>query len=138
MYKCVLSICLECISLFCVILRLSANLHELTRRLYFNSWRKTEVRNGFSVSLIFPNNYFFDRRKTEKKKWKGMPIKVNGDEGSLSRFALKILFLRSDSGTKRKIFRCNPSGLDLYKRPRRSYLRIPFLFLLTINIIQSR
>ena len=56
-----------------------------------------------------------------------MPIKANGVEGSLSRFALKILFLRSDSGTKRKIFRCNPSGLDLYKRPIRSYLRIPFL-----------
>lgn len=33
-----------------------------------------------------------------------MPIKVNGVEGSLSRFALKILFLRSDSGVKKEDF----------------------------------
>ena len=38
-----------------------------------------------------------------------MPMKVNGVEGSLSRFALKILFLRSDSGVKKEDFQKQPA-----------------------------
>ena len=66
-----------------------------------------------------------------------MPIKVNGVEDSLSRFALKILFLRSDSGVKKEDFQMQPVGLDLYKQPKRSYLCISFLFLLTDKICQQ-
>ena len=53
-----------------------------------------------------------------------MPFKANGVEGSLSRFALKILFLRSDSGVKKEDFQMQPTGLDLYKQLKRSYLCI--------------
>ena len=63
-----------------------------------------------------------------------MPIKANGVEGRLSRFALKILFLRSDSGVKKEDFQMQPAGLDLYKQLKRSYLCISFLFLLTDKI----
>ena len=63
-----------------------------------------------------------------------MLIKANGVEGRLSRFALKILFLRSDSGVKKEDFQMQPVGLDLYKQLKRSYLCISFLFLLTKNM----
>ena len=66
-----------------------------------------------------------------------MLIKANGVEGRLSRFALKILFLRSDSGVKKEDFQMQPVGLDLYKQLKRSYLRISFLFLLTDKICQQ-
>ena len=66
-----------------------------------------------------------------------MLIKANGVEGRLSRFALKILFLRSDSGVKKEDFQMQPAGLDLYKQLKRSYLCISFLFLLTDKICQQ-
>ena len=68
-----------------------------------------------------------------------MPIKANGVEGSLSRFARgKYSFCGAIAEQKGRFSPKQPVGLDLYKQPKRSYLRIPFLFLLTINIIQSR
>ncbi len=59
---------------------------------------RQETESGLGLGIIYIQRWrfhyffpsiiiFFDRRKTEKKKWKGMLIKANGVEGRLSRFS---------------------------------------------------
>ena len=102
----------------------------------------------FNKQFIFKDEYFlhflssiiFFRQKKPPKKRNEKECQLRSTElrAVCQGLRWKYSFCGATAESKRKIFRSNPQGLDLYKQLKRSYFRISFLFLLTKIYVNSQ
>lgn len=97
-------------------------------------------KDEYFIHLFSSNNIFSTEEKPKKRNEKECQWRSTELRAVCQGLRWKYSFCGATAESKRKIFRSNPQGLDLYKQLKRSYFRISFLFLLTkiyVNGLQS-